>query len=339
MPKFKKQIVLEIDNGYTVKPLVVDDKRVIAVGPEGRGQNVLLEAPDYTPVKICDGPGGTMSILRVPDTNHLVSIMGLFPPFKGQEGAVYMHSKVDSEKDLWQTKPIFQLPFAHRMEFLTNNGTSYLLVASVSKNKLNPKDWSQAGVVYGAEVPKDLNTPWNFTPILEGITRNHGMQCTQINGKECVLVSGAEGLFSISRTASGWQTSQQLDCEVSEVCYTRFNGDSHYSLATIEPFHGTKLCVYRSEDGGWKKCVESELSFGHGLWAGNFNGIPSIFVGNRAQGKELLHFVVDSKTYGLKKSVVEHDAGPTQIDVFEERGINYMVSSNQALGEVALYSL
>ena len=111
-------------------------------------------------------------------------------------------------------------------------------------------------------------------------------------------MSGAEGLFSISRTASGWQTSQQLDCEVSEVCYTRFNGDSHYSLATIEPFHGTKLCVYRSEDGGWKKCVESELSFGHGLWAGNFNGIPSIFVGNRTQGKELLHFVVDSKTYG-----------------------------------------
>ena len=338
MPTFKKQIILKYENGYTVKSLNINQQPVLAVGPEKQGDNFILEAPQFNPTSICDGPGGTMSILNIPNTDVLVSIMGLFPPFIGKDGGVFLHTRNSSNDTSWTTRQILPLPFAHRMEFLSCEEKLYLIVASVSKDKKTPQDWSKSGEIYGCEVPKNLSDPWDFKLIFEGVTRNHGMQSIRMDGKDCVLISGAEGVFSIYSSNSEWQIKKLLSSEVSEVFYSDLNNDGQFTLVTIEPFHGNKLCVYQKQHKAWQKTMESNLAFGHGLWAGNFKGIPSIFVGNRAEGKELLHFQVDSETCHLKKSIIDKLAGPTQIDLFEYNNESYIVSSNQALGEIALYT-
>src|SRR5665811_1455179 len=83
----------KIEKGYTVALVKINGETKLAVGTEGHGAEYLLTIPGFEKELLCDGPGGTMSILNVPGRgNDLVSIMGLFPPFIGFDAGVYYHA-------------------------------------------------------------------------------------------------------------------------------------------------------------------------------------------------------------------------------------------------------
>ena len=329
-----------IEKGYTVSVVKINGINMLAVGTEGLGKEYLLSLPDFQPQELCVGPGGTMSILNVPveNSNDLVSIMGLFPPFVGFEAGVYYH--LWSENG-WCEYKIIDLPFSHRMEWMDADGVATLLVACVSKHKENPTDWSLPGILYAATL-ESHDQKWQLTPVIEGLTRNHGLLKTIHNGVTSLLVSGAEGVFRVfwDSVQKRWVSEKWLDCEVSEIAKIDLDGDGVDELITIEPFHGNKLVVYKIDNGNWVKKFDTELSFGHGLCANFINGQPTILVGNRASGKELLAFrPIDLKVGQMQRIVIEADAGPTQTIITDIEGKAHIISSNQSKGEISLYQV
>ncbi len=329
-----------IEKGYTVSVVKINGSNMLAIGTEGLGKEYLLSLPDFQPEELCAGPGGTMSILNVPveNSNDLVSIMGLFPPFVGFEAGVYYHLW---SKNGWSEHKIIDLPFSHRMEWMDADGAATLLVACVSKHKENPSDWSQPGILYAATL-KSYDKKWQLTPVINGLTRNHGLLKTIHNGVKSLLVSGAEGVFRVfwNSAQKRWVSEKWLDCEVSEIAHIDLDGDGLDELITIEPFHGNKLVVYKLVKENWVKKFDSDLSFGHGLCADIINKQPTILVGNRASGKELLAFrPIDLEAGHMQRIIIEADAGPTQTIITNIDGKTHIISSNQNKGEISLYQV
>ena len=117
-----------------------------------------------------------------------------------------------------------------------------------------------------------------------------------------------------------------------------FDHDGEDELATIEPFHGTALNIYKRTSSKWGLRYRSPLSFGHGLSAGLFKNQPAIVVGNRRDSEALeLHIVHDLMKSEIEKMIVEEHVGPTQTQIFRHNGTDYILSANQAKSEIALY--
>jgi len=333
----KKQRILEVENVYTAHAFTRGHEVYVAAGSETEALVSLyeLDRGKTTPVSGC--PGGVMSFIPMPGKRELYfSIMGLFPPFLGAEAGVFAHRR---SGDSWTTTKAMELPFAHRCEVLVNAKGIHLFVAAVSKHKANPADWSRPGLTYVCELDPAHPLPLKPELIDDSLTRNHGMLRTRIKGSETLCISGAEGIFYFEQAGDGsWNRRQLFHQEVSEFTLIDLDGDGQDELVTIEPFHGQHLRIYKWEHGSWIEKARSSLSFGHGLSSGTFQGEPVIVVGNRRGSFALLLLrVEDLKAGKVREEILEADAGPTQTQVFQAHGRDYILSANQRKHEVAIY--
>ena len=333
-----KQSILEIRNVYTANAFKSGNDFYVGAGSETEPVVKLFDMATRTTDQLENCPGGVMSFLPVPGkTGSYVSIMGLFPPFIGKEAGIYFHRKSGRG---WNTIKISDLPFAHRCEFIPHKEKIVLVAASVSKYKENPADWTRPGEVHLLSPGKNPAELWESQVINSGITRNHGMIKTSVDGLETVCVSGAEGIFALAYSPSGTLGLNPLfDKEVSEMTFVDLDGDGNSELITIEPFHGETLNIYKRIEGGWKLKFSDSLSFGHGLSGGLFNGSPVIVVGNRSDSLALETFTINDLDKGVvNRKVIENDVGPTQTQVFSFGKRDFILSTNQRKNEVALYS-
>jgi len=333
----KKESILKLENIYTAHAFQVDGDFFVGAGSETEPEVALYHFSQHRHERIPDCPGGMMSFIPVPGRkNEFLSIMGLFPPFIGGDAGLYSHVYSSGE---WKTSRVMDLPFAHRCEFVQEGDGVFLVAAVVSRFKENPSDWSEPGQVHIIELEKQDQHPWQSEVIGKQLFRNHGMTKTVLHGKETVCVSGAQGIFAVQRRNERWQMDQLFSYEVSEMSFTDLDGDGMDELITIEPFHGDQLCIYKHDGKEWKLMFSDSLSFGHGLSAGIFKGIPVVVAGNRSGSLALEMFSVGNLLKGIvKKSVIETNAGPTQTQVWKVGSEDYIVSANQRKNEVALYT-
>ena len=330
-----KKVIVNIESVYTANAFTVDGHTMIAAGSETKPSVLLHNLSTKETCQVGGCPGGVMSFVPVPGCPDVFySIMGLFPPFVGLEAGVFRHKRT---AEGWETDRIMHLPFAHRCDILAVDGTNYLFAASASKHKDNPLDWSNAGETYVITLDNDGNP--SAPQLLKGdLWRNHGMLKWTVEGKETILVSGAEGIFSLDKTDVGWTERLIFDHEVSEFGFVDLDKDGNDELVTIEPFHGNTINVYKKIDGVWTLKFTDSLSFGHGLSCGTFNGEPVFVVGNRRGSLTLDMFTVaDLENGELVRNVIEEEAGPTQTLIFNFNGKDYILSANQLKNEVAIY--
>lgn len=333
-----KQTILDIKNVYTAYAFPSPSGFNIGAGSETEPVVQLYNLENGNKDQIADCPGGLMSFIPVPgQTGQYVSIMGLFPPFIGKAAGLYFHQITDKG---WQTVKALDLPFAHRCEFITKAEGSYLVAATVSNYKENPADWSRPGELHVISMEDQSATPWESSVIDSGITRNHGMIKTSIDGKEFICVSGEQGIFRIDlEKGNQWTVTPLFSKEVSEMTFLDLDGDGLSELITIEPFHGNTLNIYKRKGTQWELKYSDSLSFGHGLSSGIYMGSPLIVAGNRSDSLALQIFTIDNLSKGIvKKKVIEEEAGPTQTQVFSYKSVDYILSANQRKNEVALYT-
>jgi hypothetical protein len=337
--QFDKHIVTSMAGIYTANAFAFDGGCCIGVGPEEAGNPWLVRFPSLEKEEAGVAPGGMMSFIPLPGRDDvLVSVMGLFPPFRGVEGGVYCHRRIRGK---WMVTKVIELPFAHRCEVVQRGDVSCLLVATVSRHKENPADWSQPGEVYLALADEPDKPTWDIRRVVDNLHRNHGMQRMNLDGTEVVAVSGAEGIFAISPDANTRcaEVVQLFDREVSEFAFVDIDGDGAVELATIEPFHGDSLHIYRRTPHGWDRMYDAPLSFGHGLSGGQIGGMPAIVVGNRRGEASLeLHFAA-TRGAPLQRCCIERGTGTTQTQFFNHAGRDYILAANQLKNEAAVYSL
>jgi hypothetical protein len=333
-----KQTILKIKNVYTANAFQTTEGYFIGAGSETEPDVQLYDLANEKAETVGDCPGGMMSFIPVPDhPDSFVTIMGLFPPFKGKTAGIYLHQKSGSD---WKTVKALELPFAHRCEFISHRGNHCLIAAAVSKYKEDPADWSRPGIVQVVSLGDGPEPAWQSEIIDTGITRNHGMTKTEINGHETICVSGAEGIFSIvPGQEDQWNVNSIFEKEVSEMTFIDLDGDGNREMVTVEPFHGNTLNIYKYSGSGWELRFSDSLSFGHGLSSGVFNSTPTIVVGSRRGSFALETITVSDLAKGaVTRKVIEEDAGPTQTQVFSYGSVDYIMSANQGKNEVALYT-
>jgi hypothetical protein len=341
---FRKAKLLDLPAVYTAAAFTCDGRWCIGAGSERNHPVFLLEYGGDRPArieKVAAGPGGMMSLVPVPGAaKRLVSVMGLFPPFIGREAGVFLHTC--SVGGAWDTRLVIALPFAHRCEVVRRQGENHLFVATVSRHKADPADWSQPGELHVGRIPGSAEEPWQTHILKNGLLRHHGMLKTRLDGEELLAVSSAEGIFGFQPEAAvdgGWKETRLFDREVSEFGFLDLDGDGIDELATIEPFHGNGLNIYkRNAAVGWERRYASPLAFGHGLSVGRIGGRPVVVVGNRRDSGALeMHVVRDLAAGAIERCVVEGQVQPTQTQIFTHQTVDYLLSANQAKDEVALY--
>lgn len=345
----RKKILDRLDGGYALLLDRIAGRDSVFVGSESKGgESRLISLDGDHVVTATKEVGGMMHILPAPGMpGSYVAAMGMYAPFIGQGAAVYMLRAGSGFEDTWNVSKLFDMPFVHRLGFVDVAGRPHMLIATVSVNKENPDDWSKPGELYAVDFQRaNESGEWSLKRVSAGIFRNHGMWVGPVDGTRSLLVSGAEGMFSVrpdSSAESGFELLPVLEEEISEMVPVDLDGDGQDEFVVIEPFHGHRLRVYkRGVSGAWNVVWETtDLSFGHGL-----NVIPCgsrklVVVGNRRDGKELLGFDFGGLSGSVKRFVFDEGVGPTQIEPFSDGkdGIARFVSCNQGSGEITRYEV
>lgn len=336
MIEIKKKVLFELPSVYTADVFEYNASLYIGAGPEKNGVVILHNLDNNSVEYIEPVPGGTMSLLPVPGKpDTFISVMGLFPPFIGYEGGIYLHKK---EGISWTTKRVLHIPFAHRCDILTINGDNYLFSACVSKNKQNVEDWSEPGQLYVTDLSKEV---WEKELVIDNLWKNHGMlkyssgAFPPLQSKtthDILFISGVEGVFALYMEEGIFKNERIFNHEVSEFAFLNMDGSLY--MATIEPFHGNSFNIYCYKSS-WQKVFDSSLEFGHGLSAGFFHGKPSVAVGNRrgSMALELIQF----ESGVFRKYVLDEQVAPTQTKFFVFHNTEYLLSANQNKNEVTIY--
>jgi FG-GAP-like repeat len=197
----------------------------------------------------------------------------------------------------WSIKEIDRVPTSHRLRFADIEGTgkkvlvNFPLIGSkaiapdyrdhVSLLMYRPGEWkrevstdAEEGVVHGL-----LPTVWDGgkrESLLSASFRGvYALQFAKGQWKRTLVVKG---------DPADWPKSGSSDVIVGYLGRERF-------LATIEPWHGNKVVIYRRDKDTWKRHVIDEtITDGHAIVAGDFdgNGQDELVVGER-QGKRSVY--------------------------------------------------
>jgi len=218
-----------------------------------------------------------------------------------------------------------------------------LVAATICGGKSFQEDWSKPGAIYISKIPDNFEEEWHLQPILTGLFQNHGLIVQEMDGSHYLYIGCRNGLLRVRIPVDPegpWEADTILDTPVSDLSFFDLDGDGQLELVTIEPFHGNRLVIYRSEKSNWKPVFETELAFGHVVWSGMLSGQPGILAGSRKEREELSWYYSSVKDLNLRTRFdIDTKIGPTQIDVIHEPVRDLIVSANHTRGEIALYEV
>lgn len=337
-----KRSLARLEMVYSVCQIRIGGKTHFLAATEARGKCLLFSPPDWAASVVWDGPGGCVQQVPIPGRKRaFLAIQGFFPVFQSQEAGIVYAEAGDDLREPWQVNRVLDLPFVHRLEVVTVGSRPYIVAATLCGGKDFRDDWSKPGAVYAGPVPEDPLSKWSVQPILQGVSKNHGMHLTKMDGRAVLLVTGEEGVFSLSVPAGEgeqWSSERLIDREVSDIYTADVDGDGVLEMVAIEPFHGDRLVIYKRSGGSWKAISTSPMSFGHVVWAGEILGRPSVLGGNR-RGARALSLLSPKEDGGTDVQVLDEGVGPTQVAVSKDKDCDLIFSANHGIGEVALYEV
>jgi hypothetical protein len=340
--KFDKTVVHKMNMPYAIGVIGAGQAANVVCATEDHGPAVVIAPPWREARALVPGPGGCMALVPDPERpGDLYAIMGCFVGYNFQGGGVYRIRDFGPGAGWTKAEAarILDLPFAHRIGLVRRGGARYLLAANLAADKKDAADWSKPGSVIAARLDEGA-AALTTVPVLSGVHKNHGFLLTNFDGSHSLLVGCAEGLFAVDVQAPGtaWPSRQVLTNEVSEMAVFDLDADGKEELVTIEPFHGSALRAYRKDAKGWRVFWEAELSFGHCVLAGLFNGRPSVIVSSRTGSRSLLLFQFDPGDVSRpKRIVVDESPAAANMVVLPHAGGDMVFSANQAEGEIAVY--
>ena len=347
--RIDKIVLAQLEMVYAIAALHIDGRVHVLAATEARGDCLLFSPPDWKPSVVWSETGGAMCLLPIPERERtFLAIQRFFPIFRSETACIVLVQARDKLTAPWSVKHLVDLPYVHRIETVKAGGATYLIAFTLCQSKDFQEDWSKPGAVYACPVPGDYDELWILTPIVEGITKNHGLHVTVMDGKEVLLVSGSEGLSRIRAPVNPegrWEKTQLVGHEVSDMHVNDLDGDGQPEIVTIEPFHGDELVIYKELRNRWQPVAAEQLNFGHVVWTGKIHWKSCFIAGSRGGSKnlELLYLekpaLLSEGRAVLRAQVIDRGVGPTQVAVVHEDERALVFSSNHGVGEVVLSEL
>jgi hypothetical protein len=290
----------DIDGDSKPDVIALTENRVLAYRNPTWERVVLLEG-GTAPDNVCIQPHDIDGDGRI----DFVIGAGWRPPDTAHAGALQWIGRDSS--GAWKVHPIrYEEPSLHRLRWgdVLGNGRAQLVVAPLQGRDTKPPDW---GIGAGARVlaltiPDDPTTPdWPIEVVEDGLHTIHNLELVAFDDDPAleVLLATWEGVFLMDRTAAGGWNRVKLGSGERET--TPSKGASEIKLgrlrtgerviATIEPWHGDRVVVYRPEDRrsgeanpGWRRSIiDRGISWGHAVWFADvdLDGSDELIIGQR----------------------------------------------------------
>lgn len=343
--KINKFKTYELDKCYAVAKLEYNDQSHVIVAAEKVDACLLFDTKGNLEEKIWDGPGGTMSIAQIPGSNGEFLATQLFYSPNDSADARIMYVKPQG-KDDWKVRMIAKIPFVHRFDIVERGGVKYMIACELKTGHAYKEDWSSPGQVSVAELPYDLSLYneshlLDFRPIKTGMLKNHGYYKMQDENGDYSIVSADNGVFKfVPPIAKGkeWTIEQLIDAPASDAAMVDFDGDGQLEMIVITPFHGDYIKIYKLIEGKYKEvfAYEKATEFAHSIWAGKVYGKPAAIIGHRKGTRDLLAITYENV---YKVHILDPDVGSANVLRYTEDGVEYLVSTNREINEIAFYEI
>jgi hypothetical protein len=341
--KIEKRVLGSLDKVYAVCPMMIDGELRLLFATEGTGACFQYRGSAFEETSVWDSPGGTMTIVPIPGKNgEFLAVQNFFPTFQGENATiVWARPRPDGS---WETTTVLSLPFVHRMDVLHNCGINYLIAATICGGKQSRDDWSDPGKVWAGILPDTPDLPIILRPIMEGLVRNHGYSRLPWNGTERAFITSEQGVFICTPPCdpeASWEIEKLLDREVSDIAICDIDEDGAMELLTIEPFHGQTIAINKKI--GEKYAIvwryeDKPVEFGHIAWGGLLAGRPTFLCGYRRLASDFFYVQCASKTpLQFATTIIEPGVGPANVAVIPKDREDWILASNRAIGEAALY--
>lgn len=179
---------------------------------------------------------------------------------------------------LWSIREIDRVPTSHRLRFVDVDGSGRRVLVNIPL--IGPQAVEPD---YRDRVPLLMYRPgeWKrevITSAEEGVV--HGILPTTWNpGRESLLSASFLGVHLLDFNNGRWSRTPVLQADpqawpesgASEVALGHLDGDRF--LATIEPWHGNQVVVYRQTGTYWSRhVIDDTIADGHTMIAGDFDG-------------------------------------------------------------------
>ncbi len=205
-------------------------------------------------------------------------------------GAVFYLNPPADRTQRWGPIELPHEPVVHRMRWMRNGTGQYELIVAPLHGRGNHSGQGEGVKILSYHKPADARQPWK-TELVNGslhMTHNFDLMNSADQPDGGMWVAAREGIFKVTRQASGWVSTQITGASPGEI---NFNGagevragrlaDGAPFIAAIEPMHGTQLVVYtppKPATGGqfWTRhLLDASFKEGHALACGDLLGTGS----------------------------------------------------------------
>lgn len=346
--KVEKKIVGQLEKCYSIAPLYYKGRDHILVAAEKQDPCLLFDLDGRQENVVWAGPGGTMSMVQVPDTDgQFLATHKFYSPNDSKEAKIVVVTPDHQGK--WNVKTLAELPFVHRFDIVRGGETRYIIACTIKSDHHYKDDWTSPGKVYAAELPEDLSGyseehQLEFRMIRDNLTKNHGYCKIEGDKTDIALVSSQEGVFQFfppEKKEGEWKVVQLIQEPSSDAVMVDFDGDGAKELLTISPFHGDSVFIYKKYGEVYEKVYTYPQSaeFSHAIFGGEICGMQAAVIGHRKGERNLILFYYDQEKKIYTTQILDTQAGAANVYKYDVNGEERILATNREINEIAIYTI
>lgn len=281
----RQEIRRDFGVGYAVTVADINgDRRPDVVAISGT-QLVWYENPSWREHVLLEGQTPKDNVALAPqdidgDSRTDVALAAAWNPRDTNGGGTLHWVRQPPSGDGGTLHDISSEPTLHRIRWadVDGHGRPELIAAPLHGRGTSPPEWNGQGARLLAFTvpPQPAAGPWPMQVIDESLHILHNLTPVRFtrSDRDELLTASREGLHLFTRADDGaWSKRKLGDGSPGEIKVGKVGG--RWMLATVEPWHGTSVVVYREPDGGpaaaqlWPRAtVDGSLLGGHALaWA------------------------------------------------------------------------
>ena len=318
--KTEKRVLCSLPQCYAVEQ--VGPWYVFAT--DDTGACVAVDPAAGRQEQVWEGPGGTVSMVPLPDGASFLACQRFLPGFAARHSQIVRAERRDGG---WTVTPWMDLPFVHRFDVVEAGGRRWLLACTLCDTDQETADFAIPGSVLVGALGEGGTPPARMETLVH-LHSNHGYVRTVVDGETWILATGDEGVFRLLPPAGEqdhWKAEQLVDVPASDAAVCRWDGG--IAMAVITPFHGNELRIYRAGAEGYRReaVIPHRSEFLHAIWGGCLAGQEGFLCGGRTGEMELLW--ITQGPGGVRTEVLETGLGPSNVRVVTRDGAQEILAA------------
>jgi hypothetical protein len=281
----RQEIRREFGVGYAVLTADMNADRKPDIVAISGTQLVWFENPSWREHVVLDGRTPKDNVTLAPhdidrDGRTDVALGATWNPRDTVGGGTLHWTRQSADASPWPLFDITNEPTLHRIRWADVDGRNgpELIVTPLHGRGTSPPEWPGVGarILALTVPPKPDGQPWPSEVVDDSLHILHNFLPVRFTrqDRDELLTASREGLHLLTRGDDGkWAKRKIGDGAPGEIKLGRVGG--RRMLATVEPWHGTSVIVYREPEGGaasdalWARTTaDAMLTGGHALaWA------------------------------------------------------------------------